>query len=86
MPGSLYYLPSIIGKTTNLGLYKGTLFDLVDINGGTGNITVNATGFNITCGYLRNAELNFTRGTWFGTSDDGSSFDIQSTCKTDRLY
>ncbi|KAJ6605554.1 hypothetical protein DFH09DRAFT_1121575 [Mycena vulgaris] len=80
MPGSLYYLPSTIGKTTNLGLYKGTLYDVLDIDsGGTGNATVNATGFNIACGYLPNTELNFTHGAWFGMLDDGNSFEIQST-------
>ncbi|KAJ6549392.1 hypothetical protein DFH09DRAFT_1320128 [Mycena vulgaris] len=80
MPGSLYYLPSTIGKTTNLGLYKGTLYDVLDIDsGGTGNATVNATGFNIVCGYLPNTELKFTHGAWFGMLDDGNSFEIQST-------
>ncbi|KAJ6549424.1 hypothetical protein DFH09DRAFT_1169263 [Mycena vulgaris] len=80
MPGSLYYLPSTIGKPTNLGLYKGTLYDVLDIDsGGTGNATVNATGFNIACGYLPNMELNFTHGAWFGMLDDGKSFEIQST-------
>ncbi|KAJ6542490.1 hypothetical protein DFH09DRAFT_1173879 [Mycena vulgaris] len=83
MSGSLYYLPSVIGKTTNPGLYKGTLYDVLDIDsGGTGNATVNATGFSITCGYLPNVKLNFLgggRGAWVGTLDDGNSFEIQST-------
>ncbi|KAJ7795989.1 hypothetical protein B0H14DRAFT_2917004 [Mycena olivaceomarginata] len=51
--GSLYFLPSILGSNTSLGLKDGTLYDLVDGNSGVGNVTVDATGFNITCNYLR---------------------------------
>jgi hypothetical protein len=50
--GSLYFLPSILGSNTSLGLKDGTLYDVVDINSGVGNVTVDAAGFDITCGYL----------------------------------
>ncbi|KAJ7503703.1 hypothetical protein B0H11DRAFT_2355401 [Mycena galericulata] len=51
--GSLYFLPSAVGSTGTLGLYKGTLYDVLEsTNIGKGNTTVNATGFNITCNYL----------------------------------
>jgi hypothetical protein len=51
--GSLYFLPSILGSNMSLGLMNGTLYDLVGGNSGVGNVTVDATGFNITCNYLR---------------------------------
>ncbi|KAJ7506034.1 hypothetical protein B0H11DRAFT_328788 [Mycena galericulata] len=50
---NLYFLPSVVGSTGTLGLYRGTLYDVLESsNIGTGNTTVNATGFNITCNYL----------------------------------
>ncbi|KAJ7738876.1 hypothetical protein B0H14DRAFT_3515915 [Mycena olivaceomarginata] len=60
--GSLYFLPSILGSNTSLGLKDGTLYDLVDGNSGVGNVTVDATGFNITCNYLRAVTINGTTG------------------------
>ncbi|KAJ7795059.1 hypothetical protein B0H14DRAFT_2921155 [Mycena olivaceomarginata] len=60
--GSLYFLPSILGSNTSLGLKDGTLYDLVDGNSGVGNVTVDATGFNITCNYLRAVTTNGTTG------------------------
>ncbi|KAJ7674473.1 hypothetical protein B0H14DRAFT_3178118 [Mycena olivaceomarginata] len=60
--GSLYFLPSILGSDTSLGLKDGTLYDLVDGNSGVGNVTVDATGFNITCNYLRAVAINGSTG------------------------
>ncbi|KAJ7795962.1 hypothetical protein B0H14DRAFT_2916964 [Mycena olivaceomarginata] len=60
--GSLYFLPSTLGSNTSLGLKDGTLYDLVDGNSGVGNVTVDATGFNITCNYLRAVTINGTTG------------------------
>ncbi|KAJ7840948.1 hypothetical protein B0H14DRAFT_3140380 [Mycena olivaceomarginata] len=60
--GSLYFLPSILGSNTSLGLKDGTLYDLVDGNSGVGNVTVDATGFNITCNYLRAVTINGSTG------------------------
>ncbi|KAJ7214079.1 hypothetical protein GGX14DRAFT_542323 [Mycena pura] len=50
--GSLYFLPTILDGTTSLGLQDGSLYDVLDITGNVmpGNATVNASGFNITCG------------------------------------
>ncbi|KAJ7123478.1 hypothetical protein C8R44DRAFT_875668 [Mycena epipterygia] len=63
-PQSLSSLPSVQdGNTTSLGLYQGTLYDVLDRNTGSDNVTVNATGFNISCGYLPNASLS-----WLNTS------------------
>ncbi|KAJ7698475.1 hypothetical protein B0H16DRAFT_1749695 [Mycena metata] len=56
---SLYFLPSVVGSTTNLGLYNGTLYDVLNDNDGVGNVTVDATGFNITCGSLADVSLGF---------------------------
>ncbi|KAJ7763007.1 hypothetical protein B0H16DRAFT_1718840 [Mycena metata] len=50
---SLYFLPSVLGSTQILGLNGSTLYDVLDLNSGSGNVTVHATGFNITCGYLK---------------------------------
>jgi hypothetical protein len=58
--GSFDALRSIIGSNTTLGLYQGTLYDVLDANTGTGNATVNAIGFDITCGYLTDGPLSIT--------------------------
>ncbi|KAF7346983.1 hypothetical protein MVEN_01451100 [Mycena venus] len=47
--GSLHSLPLILRNSSSEGLYEGTLYDVLGANAGTGNITVNATGFSITC-------------------------------------
>ncbi|KAJ7711552.1 hypothetical protein B0H16DRAFT_1628097 [Mycena metata] len=55
--GSLYILPAIMGSNTSLGLTNGTLYDVLDVNPGVGNVTVNATGFDIACGYPTNVHI-----------------------------
>lgn len=50
--GSLYFLPSIFDSTTSVGLHQGMLYDVLDSNVPSGNATVAATGFNISCGSL----------------------------------
>ncbi|KAJ7920478.1 hypothetical protein B0H13DRAFT_2422460 [Mycena leptocephala] len=50
--GSLYYLPSILDRATCLGLHEGTLYDVLNFDPVQGNATVNASGFNVTCGYM----------------------------------
>ncbi|KAJ7454375.1 hypothetical protein FB451DRAFT_1517922 [Mycena latifolia] len=54
LPASLSYLPFVAGTTTTEGLYGGTLYDILDPNAALvpGNVSVKATGFNITCGYV----------------------------------
>ncbi|KAJ6592208.1 hypothetical protein DFH09DRAFT_1073277 [Mycena vulgaris] len=57
--GSLYFLPSALQSTTTLGLSGGTIYDVLDANTGTGNVTVEATGFNVTCRYLTDFSFKF---------------------------
>ncbi|KAJ7025829.1 hypothetical protein C8F04DRAFT_1268813 [Mycena alexandri] len=78
--GSLYYLPSVLGNTRNLGLNGSTLYDVLDLNSSSGNVTVHATGFNITCRYLESSpnSLSHVPGSteW---SDDSGQFFVSST-------
>ncbi|KAJ6459561.1 hypothetical protein C8R45DRAFT_1030424 [Mycena sanguinolenta] len=54
--GALHSLPLILNNSSTKGLYNGTLYDVPRTNAvTTGNITVNATGFNITCRFLPEA-------------------------------
>lgn len=70
---TLYFLPSILESTTTLGVRDGTLYDVPERNVGTGNVTVNATGFNITCRYV--TDMSFilipAEGRWEMKSGDG---------------
>ncbi len=50
--GSLYFLPSILDSATSLGLHEGTLYDVLTLDAVPGNAIVNASGFNVTCGYV----------------------------------
>ncbi|KAJ7156395.1 hypothetical protein C8R46DRAFT_1356051 [Mycena filopes] len=71
--GALYYLPSVLGNTTSLGLHGGTLYDVLDANEGVGNVQVNATGFNVTCGYPPSPYFKsyHVRDLWWGVLTDG---------------
>ncbi|KAJ7219445.1 hypothetical protein GGX14DRAFT_560531 [Mycena pura] len=68
--GALYFLPSVVGNGTNLGLSDGTLYDLIDANEGAGNVTVNSTGLSVSCGHLEDVANEFTfdhkNGFWSG--------------------
>ncbi|KAJ7228148.1 hypothetical protein GGX14DRAFT_611474 [Mycena pura] len=64
---SLYFLPSVLGSNTLLGLHGGTFYNVPEPNDGIGNITVNATGFNITCRYITDVWVE-------GITWDGSIF------------
>ncbi|KAJ7241782.1 hypothetical protein C8J57DRAFT_72858 [Mycena rebaudengoi] len=53
LPQPLSLLPSVLqGSVPTLGLHNGTIYDVLIPNEGVGNVTVNGTSFNITCGYL----------------------------------
>ncbi|KAF7360033.1 hypothetical protein MVEN_00731000 [Mycena venus] len=53
VPKQLSFLPTVFDNfVTTLGLQNGTIYEVVAPNEGTGNVTVNATNFDITCGYL----------------------------------
>ncbi|KAJ7822097.1 hypothetical protein B0H14DRAFT_3732658, partial [Mycena olivaceomarginata] len=58
--GSLYFLGSVLGSETTIGLHEGTLYEVPEPNGGTGNATVDATGFNITCGLPTQVDVTFS--------------------------
>jgi hypothetical protein len=53
--GSLGLVPLMLGNASKEGLRDGTLYEVLGANAGTGNATVNATGFNITCHSLPEA-------------------------------
>ncbi|KAJ7462956.1 hypothetical protein FB451DRAFT_467725 [Mycena latifolia] len=61
---SLEYLPYVDGST-HIGLEGSTLYDVPETNTGIGNITVAATGFNISCGCLEGVQATYD-------ADDGS--------------
>ncbi|KAF8156407.1 hypothetical protein K438DRAFT_2026302 [Mycena galopus ATCC 62051] len=61
--GPLYFLPSVLGSTTTVGVRDGTFYDVPKPSAGQGNVTVNAIGFNLTCGYLKNVETKWTPDT-----------------------
>ncbi|KAJ7836625.1 hypothetical protein B0H13DRAFT_2422813 [Mycena leptocephala] len=77
--GSLYFLPSILDTATSLGLHEGTLYDVLNIDPVPGNATVNASGFNVTCGYvadiagLQSSDLS----TW--TTAEHPDYEIHTT-------
>ncbi|KAJ7156393.1 hypothetical protein C8R46DRAFT_1295215 [Mycena filopes] len=78
--GALYFLPSILANTTSLGLHGGTLYDVIDANEGVGNVQVNATGFNVTCGYPPSMKGSFSGASrdwlWWGVVVDPSDLVI----------
>ncbi|KAJ7613435.1 hypothetical protein FB45DRAFT_1008948 [Roridomyces roridus] len=57
--GSLSFLP-FLTPSNALGLHEATLYDLLEPNTGTGSVRVNATGFNISCGYIPDTAFNPT--------------------------
>lgn len=77
--GSLYFLPPIMDSTTSLGLQEGTLYDVLQATVPSGNATVNATGFNISCGYPDPPQLRFAEGGGFWTTTSPNEYQIFST-------
>ncbi|KAJ7663119.1 hypothetical protein DFH06DRAFT_1395020 [Mycena polygramma] len=57
--GSLTFYPSVVERAGGTGLSTGTIYDVPVINTGIGNVTVHATGFNITCGYLDEIKFRY---------------------------
>ncbi|KAJ7800058.1 hypothetical protein B0H14DRAFT_2616551 [Mycena olivaceomarginata] len=68
--GSLYYLPYVDGSTS-VGLTRGTLYDVPKTNAAIGTITVNATGFNVTCQFFENSTAGFSQEDSFSKEDSG---------------
>ncbi|KAJ7469780.1 hypothetical protein B0H11DRAFT_2043369 [Mycena galericulata] len=53
VPQQLSFLPTVFDNfVTTLGLQNGTIYEVLVPNEGTGNVSVNATNFDIACGYL----------------------------------
>ncbi|KAJ7343832.1 hypothetical protein DFH08DRAFT_810378 [Mycena albidolilacea] len=80
--GSLYFLPSVVDGTTSLGLQDGSLYDVLDINVPSGHATVNASGFNITCGSV--PEEDRSTFVYYGGSWQNSNHSNQSTIYSTR--
>ncbi|KAJ7848909.1 hypothetical protein B0H13DRAFT_1906509 [Mycena leptocephala] len=78
---SLSAFDSIVQGAPPLGLSGGTLYDVLELNAGTGNVTVNATGFNVTCSYFTDFKLEFMgcgmvgNNCWAVISKNGSYLD-----------
>ncbi|KAJ7512649.1 hypothetical protein B0H11DRAFT_2434 [Mycena galericulata] len=66
-----------------LGLDGGSLYDVLPPNPGTGAVTVNATAFNITCGYIAPEDVNTRNSTgiypWEIDLQNGIRFALPST-------
>jgi hypothetical protein len=73
----LVSFPSVIESA--LGLSGGTLYDVLQVNGGIGNSTVNATGFSINCGYLEDvvASYDSSSDAWLILPQGGGSSSVQ---------
>ena len=56
----MVFFPPVVESAAEAGLSGGTLYDVLNANTGTGNVTVNATGFNITCGYVNDVKQKFS--------------------------
>ena len=51
------YLSKADPKNT-IGVQNGTLYDIIDNNNGTGNVYVDATSFDVTCGSVANVTVS----------------------------
>lgn len=76
-----YALPylSHTDSSNLVGVQDVTLYDVLDNNNGTGNVSVNAKAFNVTCGSIPNVSVSAPNGStatrvmasklgWFNTS------------------
>ncbi|KAJ7080307.1 hypothetical protein C8R44DRAFT_824305 [Mycena epipterygia] len=84
---SLYYLPYVDGSTA-IGLHEGALYDVPKPNAGIGNVDVNATSFNITCGYYEDVSVVFSDGKYQATRNTSGSTEIETTQRgiISRIY
>ncbi|KAJ7819299.1 hypothetical protein B0H13DRAFT_2682576 [Mycena leptocephala] len=83
---SLYFLPTIVANGTTglstLGLHEGALYDVLDVSAVTGNGTVNATAFDISCGFSAEVNVTFTeQDGWQGSVNGMEQFSLPSTRK-----
>lgn len=66
-------------QASKIGLENGTLYDVVSRNGGKGSVSLNATTFNVSCGYVDGASATDSgaSGNWsIGTSYQGAATSI----------
>ncbi|KAJ7306655.1 hypothetical protein DFH08DRAFT_975911 [Mycena albidolilacea] len=80
---SLVFFPPVVKSAAAPGLSGGTLHDVLDANTATGNVTVNATGFNINCGYVNDVtQRSFGEDMWefrVGKGNTSVSYSMVST-------
>ncbi|KAJ6482659.1 hypothetical protein C8R45DRAFT_1150174 [Mycena sanguinolenta] len=79
---SLTFFSPVVESAAETGLSGGTLYDVLDANTAISNVTVNATGFNITCSYVNNVTQSFSAGAWNiqeGEGDTSVMYLIEST-------
>jgi hypothetical protein len=79
--GSLYFVPSILDSATSLGLHEGTLYDVLDIEPVPGNAAVNASGFNVTCGYVVDVAGLQSSDSHIWTTAENPLYEIPATRK-----
>lgn len=65
----LKFLPWIENMTVTekMGLNPGTLYDTLEVNSGSGNATVAAIGFDISCGFATGVNTNWSEATQLWT-------------------
>ncbi|KAJ6491201.1 hypothetical protein C8R45DRAFT_1096710 [Mycena sanguinolenta] len=84
---SLGFFPSVVEGAAATGLSEGTLYDVLDANTAIGNVALNATGFNITCGYVNDVTQKFLEGDGWsphweileGNGNTSVSYEIMTT-------
>ncbi|KAJ7112154.1 hypothetical protein C8R44DRAFT_882549 [Mycena epipterygia] len=79
---SLAFFPPVVESAKAAGLWGGTVYEVPDVNTTVGNVTVNATGFNISCRYMNNMEVQYSSNHWEimgGNGDSSGSYGIYPT-------
>ncbi|KAF7374154.1 hypothetical protein MSAN_00297100 [Mycena sanguinolenta] len=77
--GSLYFLP-YIARTNNTGLYGETLYEVPNENvAGVGNISLVATGINVTCGYLEAVNVSLSHDGLYSATVGGNATYVLSS-------
>ncbi|KAJ7728182.1 hypothetical protein B0H14DRAFT_3169398 [Mycena olivaceomarginata] len=73
--GSLQLLPFVLSNATNVGLQDGTVIDTLEtFSSVPGEATMNAVGFDVTCGFVAPKELQFSEQQQAWILDDDPGF------------